>query len=141
LGNAAPAEPRTVAIPLLGNPRFDQRGGELCPVVQLCTDEASRISIRLVQDMAKPFAALRAAYEPKVDSLGIDFGLATLIATSEGTMFGVGLIADLKRIDKQIVGIARHRARSGGKARDSLRYRKLVARVRGMLKTRINAAR
>ncbi len=130
----------TVAIPLLGNPRFDQRGGELCPVVQLCTDEASRISIRLVQDMAKPFAALRAAYEPKVDSLGIDFGLATLIATSEGTMFGVGLIADLKRIDKQIVGIARHRARSGGKARDSLRYRKLVARVRGMLKTRINAA-
>ncbi len=129
----------TVAIPLHGNPLFDRRGGELCPVVQLCTDEKGRISIRLVQDMAKSFAALRAAYEPKMDSLGIDFGLATLIATSEGTMFGVGLIADLKRIDKQIVGIARHRARSGGKARDSERYRKLVTRVRGMLKTRINA--
>ena len=130
----------TVAIPLLGNPRFDQRGGELCPVVQLCTDEANRVSIRLMQDMAKPFAVLRTAYEPKVDSLGIDFGLATLIATSEGTMFGVGLIADLKRIDKQIVGIARHRQRSGGKAGDSQRYRNLVARVRGMLKTRINMA-
>jgi hypothetical protein len=35
--------------------------------------------------------------------------------------------------------IARHRARSGGKARDSQRYRMLVTRVRGMLKTRINA--
>jgi putative transposase len=90
--------------------------------------------------MATPFAALKAAYEPKMDSLGIDFGLARLIATSEGTMFGVGLIADLRRIDKQIVGIARHRARSGGKARDSQRYCKLVTRVRGMLKTRINAA-
>jgi putative transposase len=129
----------TVAIPLHGNPLFDGRGGELCPVVQLCTDDADRISIRLVQDMAKPFAELRAAYEPKTERLGLDFGLATLIATSEGTLFGAGLINDLKRIDKQIVGIARHRARSGDKARDSQRYRKLVTCVRGMLKTRINA--
>jgi putative transposase len=90
--------------------------------------------------MAKPFAQRRAAYQPKIDNLGIDFGLATLIATSEGTMFGVGLIADLRRIDMQIVGIARHRARSGGNARDSQRYRKLATRVRGMLKTRINTA-
>jgi hypothetical protein len=34
-------------------------------------------------------------------------------------MFGVRLIDDLKRIDKQILGIARHRMRSGGKPRDS----------------------
>jgi putative transposase len=130
----------TVAIPLRGNRQYDRRGGELCPVVQLCTDEANRVTIRLVQDMAKPFAVLRAAYQPRMDSLGIDFGLATLIATSEGSMFGVGLIADLKRIDKQVSGIARHRQRSDGQARDSQRYRSLVTRVRGMLKTRINAA-
>jgi putative transposase len=130
----------TVAIPLHGNPQFDRRGGELCPVVQLCTDDADRVSIRLVQDMAKPFAAHREAYEPKVERLGLDFGLATLIATGEGTLFGAGPINDLKRIDKQIVGIARHRARSDGKARDSQRYRTLVTRVRGMLKTRSNAA-
>ena len=130
----------TIAIPLHGNPLFDSRGGELCPVVQLCTDEKDRVSIRLVQDMAKPFAELRAAYEPKVASLGIDFGLTTLIATSAGTMFGCDLISDLKRIDKQIVGIARHRQRAGGKPRDSKRYRDTVTRVRGMLKTRINAA-
>jgi putative transposase len=130
----------TVVIPLHGNPQFDRRGSELCPVVQPCTDDADRVSIRLAQDMAKPFAAHRAAYEPKVERLVLDFGLATLIATSEGTLLGAGLINDLKRIDKQIVGIARHRARSGGKARDSQRYRKLVTRVRGMLKTRINAA-
>jgi putative transposase len=129
----------TIAIPLHGNPLFNQRGGELCPVVQLCTD-ADSVTIRLVQDMAKPFAALKAAYEPKIDSLGIDFGLSALAATSEGTMFGVRLIDDLKRIDKQIVGIARHRMRSGGKPRDSQCYRTLVTRVRGMLKTRINAA-
>ena len=70
----------------------------------------------------------------------MDFDLATLIATGEGTLFGAGLINYPKRIDKPIVGIARHRARSGGKARDSQRYRMLVTRVRGMLKTPINAA-
>jgi hypothetical protein len=56
--------------------------------------------------MAKPFAVLRAAYQPKIERLGLDFGLATLIATGEGSPFGAGLINDLKRIDKQIVGIA-----------------------------------
>jgi putative transposase len=55
-------------------------------------------------------------------------------------MFGGHLIDDLKRIDKQIVGIARHRMHSGGKSRDSQGYRSFVTRVRGMLKTRINAA-
>ena len=129
-----------VAIPLRGNPQFDRRGGELCSVVQLCTDDTNQITVRLVQDMAKPFAALREAYVPRMDSLGIDYGLSTLIATSEGTMFGRGLLADLTRLDKKIVGIARHRSRVGEKPRDSQRYRTLVTQVRGMLKTRINTA-
>lgn len=126
-----------IAVPIHENQRFSGRGGALCPVVQLCTD-AGRVTVRLVQDMAKPFAALREAYLPKVASLGIDFGLATLIATSEGTLFGRGLIADLTRIDRKITGIARHRQRAGEKPRDSQRYRTLVTGLRGMLKTRIN---
>jgi putative transposase len=130
----------SIAVPLHTNSRFNQRGGELCPVVQLCTDEADRVTIRLVQDMTKPFAALKAAYEPRIDSLGIDFGLATLIATTEGTMFGRELIGDLVRIDRQLLAIARHRSRSGDKPRNSGRYRGLVVRLRGMLKTRINTA-
>ena len=77
---------------------------------------------------------------PEIDSLGIDFGLATLLATSEGDLFGRGLLADLVRIDRQISAIAQHRQRAGGKARDSERYRQLVSRLRGMLKTRVNAA-
>lgn len=53
---------------------------------------------------------------------------------------GRGIIADLTRLDRQITGITRHRMRSGGKPGDSRRYRRLVQRVRGMLRTRINAA-
>jgi len=132
-----PGRPR-IALPLRSNPLFDERGGDLLPVVQLCTDGG--LSVRLMQDMAKPFAASCAAYQPRMESLGIDFGLATLIATSQGTMFGAGLIADLKRIDRQLVAIARHRSRSGDKPRNSARYRRLIVRLRGMLKTRINAS-
>jgi putative transposase len=106
----------------------------------LCTDDANRITVRLVTDMTKPFAVMTAAYVPKIETIGLDFGLATLLATSEGTLHGVGLIDDLRRIDKQISGIARHRQRSGEKPNDSARYRKLVKRVRGMLRTRINTA-
>jgi hypothetical protein len=65
-------------------------------------DEKDRVSIRLVQEMAKPFAELRAADKPEVERLGLDFGLAMLIATRDGALFGAGLINDLTRIDKQI---------------------------------------
>jgi putative transposase len=63
-----------------------------------------------------------------------------LLATSEGDLFGRGLLADLIRFDRQITAIARHRQRAGGKPRDSERYGRLVTRLRGMLETRINAA-
>jgi putative transposase len=128
-----------IALPLRSNPLFDGRGGDVLPVVQLCA-AAGRLSVRLMKDMAKSFAASRTAYQPKMQSLGIDFGLSTLFATSEGTLFGSGLINDLKRIDRQLVAIARHRSRSGDKPRNSVRYRGLIVRLRGMLKTRINAA-
>ena len=98
------------------------------------------ISVRLVSDTTKNCDDNRTAYTPDIDNIGVDFGLATLLTTSEGDLHGRGLLADLVRIDRQITGIARHRQRAGGKPRDSERYRRLVARVRGMLKTRINRA-
>jgi putative transposase len=128
-----------VTLPVRTSALFEGRGGEICPVVQLCTNEG-HLSLRLIQDMAKPFAAMRAAYEPKTESLGIDFGLATLLASSGGDLMGRGLMADLVRIDRQLVAIARHRMRSGDQPRNSARYRRLITRLRGMLKTRINAA-
>ena len=127
-----------VEVPLHPSETFRKRGGKPCPVVQLCNERDGSIGVRLVSDVSEQCAASKAAYEPQIESIGIDFGLATLIATSEGDLHGRGLLADLVRIDRQITGIARHRQRAGGKPRASKRYRKLVARVRGMLTTRIN---
>ena len=100
-----PGRPR-IALPLRRYPLFEWRGGDVLPVVQLCTDGGLSVRLMQEQDMAKPFARSRAAYRPRTESLGIDFGLATLIATSQGTLFGSGLIAELTRIDRQLVAIA-----------------------------------
>ena len=130
----------TINVPLLSHHRHDQRQGELCPVVQLVTGERGEIGVRLVTDTTDAFATSRAAYQPRTPFIGIDFGLCTLMATDKGDLLGRGWIGDLKRIDKQIVGIARHRMRNDEKPRDSARYRGLVTRLRGIIKTRVNAA-
>jgi hypothetical protein len=86
-----------ISLPVRTNASFEGRGGEVCPIVQLCTNDG-RLSLRLVQDMGEPFAASRAAYQPRTASLGIDFGLATLLATGRGDLMARGLMADLVRI-------------------------------------------
>jgi hypothetical protein len=72
--------------------------------------------------------------------LGIDFGLAMLIATSAETTFGRGLLPDLVRYDQQRVVNTRHRSRCGDRPRNAARSRGPVTRLRGLLKTGINAA-
>lgn len=129
----------TIQVPLLSHHRFEARVGALCPVVQLVTDEAGTFGIRLVTDVTTDFATSRETYVAGSATIGIDFGLSTLMATDKGDLFGRGWLQDLKRIDTQLVGIARHRMRSGGTPRASQRYRDLVTRLRGMLKTRVNA--
>ena len=129
-----------VEVPLHPSDAFTKRGGKLCPIVQLCDERNGSIGVRLVSDIGQTCEATRAAYEPLTESIGVDFGLATLLATDRGDLMGRGLFADLHRLDKQLVGIARHRQRLKEKPRMSARYRRLVERVRGILKTRINMA-
>lgn len=128
-----------IHVPLHPGKHCLSRGGQRSNTLLLCTDDHG-LSVRLVQDMTLPFAVSRTTYEPRTERIGIDFGLSTLIATDRGDLMGRGIISDLIRLDRQITGIARHRMRAGGKPSDSSRYRELVRRVRGMLRTRINAA-
>jgi len=129
-----------IEIPLHPSALLQKRGGNLCPIVQLCDERDGSIGVRLVSDIGETCAATVAAYQPLVESVGIDFGLVTLLVTDRGDLMGRGLFNALKHLDKLIVGIARHRRRLKEKPRSSARYRRIVARVRGLLRTRINAA-
>ena len=108
-----------------------ERGGERCNVIQI-VPERDAFSVRLMTDMSEVFAKGRADYVPRTERLGIDFGLSTLIASDRGDLMGRGFLDAMTRLDRQLVEIARHLPRSGGRPRDSQRYCALVKRVRGI---------
>lgn len=129
------------AIPLHTHAHWRARQGKRCNVLQVVPEaSATGFSVRLMTDMAEAFIESRAAYLPRTDRVGVDFGLATLMATDRGDLLGRGFLDAMRRLDGQLVAIARYRMRAGGKPRDSKRYCYLVDRVRGIIKTRINTA-
>jgi putative transposase len=132
---------RAFAIPLYTHAHWRGRPGKRYNVLQVVPDAAGTgFSVRLMTDMAEAFAVSRAAYQPHTGRIGVDFGLGTLMATDHGDLLGRGFLAAMRRFDEQLVAIARHRMRAGGKPRDSVRYRSPVDRVRGIGKTRITTA-
>lgn len=126
-------------IPLHAHALWHSREGERCNVIQI-VPAGNGFGIRLMTDMSDAFEKSRADYEPRAERLGIDFGLSTLIASDRGDMMGRGFLNAMRRLDREISSIARHRMRSGGRPRESRRYCTLVNRVRGVIKTRINSA-
>jgi len=79
--------------------------------------------------------------EHRTDVLAIDLGLKNLIATSEGDLLGVGFIDKLRHYDKQLLKLQRGLQAAGVKRlSEAKRYRTLVRRVQGYLKTTIQSA-
>lgn len=126
-------------IPLHVHSLWQGREGERCNVIQI-VPAGDGFGVRLMTDMTEAFERSRTEYLPRTERLSIDFGLCTLIATDRGDLMGRGFLDAMRRLDKEISAIARHRMRSGGKPRDSRRYCDLVTCVRGIIKTRINTA-
>jgi len=76
--------------------------------------------------------------EHRTDVLAIDLGLKNLIATSEGDLLGVGFLDKLRHYDKQLLKLQRGLQAAGVKRlSEAKRYRALVRRVQGYLKTTI----
>jgi putative transposase len=105
--------------------------------VQVNEGDDGVIRLGVVTDVTQPFAEERAKYTPLRDTLSLDFGLATLIATDAGDLMGRDALRQLEKLDKRISTIARHRQKAGLKVR-SKRYDKAVRQLRGWLKTEIN---
>ncbi len=101
---------KAFSIPLHSHSYWRERQGKRCNVLQIVPDQRG-FSIRLMTDMAEPFAASRAAYQPRCERVGVDFGLTTLMATDRGDLMGRGFLDAMRRIDRQLVAIARHRMR------------------------------
>ena len=73
----------------------------------------------------------------KIERVGFDLGLSTLIATSEGELYGRHWLEKLSQYDNKITMLAKARQQLGLKTR-SKRYDNLIMQVRGFIKSEIN---
>ena len=124
-------------IPLCGTPPHRDRKGAVANTVQISRNPDRVNSFGIVKDVSEVFADSRAAYKPRCETLGADFGLNTLLALSDGSLLGRGFLKRLIGIDANLQGIARHVSRNGGKLRDSKNYRRQTRRMRGMIETEV----
>lgn len=105
--------------------------GKECNVTQLHLDRDGKLSIhRVVQ---KDNAPLR--QEGK--DIGIDWGLTSLVSTSEGQLLGMSLYPWLKERDQELLELTRSLQRQGIKPRSSRRYRALNQRIRQYVKNEV----
>lgn len=69
-------------------------------------------------------------------TVALDFGLCTLLASSEGFSYGHYLYQKLQRFDLRLTELARQRQKLGLKTR-SAKYDALTSQIRGFLKTEV----
>ena len=127
-----------IQVPLLGHARHAARKGRRSDGVQVNLARDGMFSFGVVTDTGEACAASRAAYEPQVDAVGLDFGLSTMFAASEGHLLGRNRLKALGRHDGLMTMVAASQQRRGCKPRDSRRYRGLVQDVRGFIRTEVS---
>ena len=69
--------------------------------------------------------------------IGIDWGLASLVATSEGQLLGLSLYPWLKERDQELLELTQSLQRQGIKPRSSRRYRALNRRIKQYVKNEV----
>lgn len=123
---------RKIELPVMLNPYAAERGGRRATTFSLVEREAGwyLLSTHFVQ----PTPWL----EHQTEVLGIDLGLRTLMATSEGDLYGRGFLNQLRKYDAQLQHIQKGLQGAGQfRLAQCRRYRVLVARLRGWLKTTV----
>jgi len=126
---------KPVKIPLNATRHANSRAGEWTNTAQITIPKNPHepVIVALVKDTTpaeKP--------EPSGGAIGLDFGLRTLFATSEGDLLGHGFYQWLQRIDEDLTTLTTGLQRQGIKPNDSKRYRAMQRRIREHAKNEIN---
>lgn len=123
---------RKVEIPIIGNAFSKSRKGRRANTFSLIQRQGDWFLLSTQYLAPTPWAKY------KTDVLGVDVGLSSLIATSEGDLYGRGFLQKLRKYDQQIQKI-QHGLQEAGEARLSQcrRYKKVISRLKGWLKTTI----
>lgn len=122
---------KPVRVPVTGNPYMDGQEGNLRNFCQVRVGEENRVSIRFVKNSTVAPERLEG------DIIGLDWGLANLLTTSDGRRYGQQLYAWLLERDQEITALGAALQKRGLRPRDSRRYRALNNRVRERVKNEV----
>lgn len=134
LSTLEPGQP--IHIPLVSHQHFENRHGNRALTLQ-SNDTRHGIRFGILTDVQSTMAASKAAYVPRIDAIGLDLGLSTLFATSEGDLLGRGWMPRLRAYDARITKLAAYR-QSHKLRTSSERYRRYVRRLRGCVESEVN---
>lgn len=108
--------------------------GKECSVTQLHLDRDGKLIIhRVIQKDNTPL-------RQEGKDIGIDWGLTSLVATSEGQLLGLSLYPWLKERDQKLLELTQSLQRQGIKPRSSRRYRALNRRIKQYVKNEVGRA-
>jgi putative transposase len=126
-------EKRDVAwIPLKAHKYFADAPGEVSDFVQLNVLKDG--SLQFVLQKKSPIARPR----PEGEYLGLDWGMKSVFATSDGRLFGIGAMPHLLELDRQAQDLAKSLQRQGIRPRTSKRYRNFQRRMREYIVNEVN---
>lgn len=123
---------KRLVLPLLRNQYADERGGRRASTYSLIKKDSGWFVIATQYVEPKPWAS------HQIDVLGIDLGLKTLLATSEGDLYGQGFMKQLCRYDVQLQRLQKGLQQAGEyRLANNRRYRNCVSKIRGWIKTTV----
>lgn len=119
-------------IPLRAHKYFTNSPGEVSDFVQLNVLRDG--SLQFVLQKKSPIARPR----PEGEYLGLDWGMKSLFATSDGRLFGVGAMPHLMELDRQAQNLAKSLQRQGIRLKTNRRYRNFQRRMREYIVNEVN---
>lgn len=124
-------------IPANSNNYLNQQleKGKLLNAVRIDLKE-SKITFNLMVD--RDGLENKSSYEPKIESIGVDFGTKHLFTLSTGHIFGVLFGKQLTKMDVRINTLQRRLQSQNIKPNKSKRYRRLVFKCREFIENEIN---
>lgn len=128
---------KPVWIPLHGTVVLDQRlsrpDAVLANHCQVTVRPSGEVEFRLV--VKTPTTTTSAE---RTRHIGVDWGMTTLFATSDGTLHGRGFLDRLRAYDERLQPLVQALSRNHVKLRSSRRYRELVQDIRGFVTNEVN---
>ena len=124
---------KPVLLPVKTNKYYENIQGIRKNFCQINVDNfTNEITVSFIKDTPKR------KYQPKSDSISLDLGLSNLFATNKGDLFGKRFIGYLYKLDNKIVALQSRLQKQGIKPNNSVRFRKLILKVKSYLKNEVN---